>query len=79
MFFIDDLDRVPSPTAVEILDITKNIFNILNCVFALAIDYEVVVKRWFGKNSAENGREIRQYFVKIIQIPFTILFSADYI
>lgn len=27
VFFIDDHDRVPPPTAVEILDITKNIFG----------------------------------------------------
>lgn len=79
VFFIDDLDRVPPPTAVEILDITKNIFNIPNCVFVLAIDYEVVVKgleEKFGKKSAENEREFRQYFDKIIQIPFTMPIGA---
>ena len=49
VFLIDDLDRVPPATAVEILDITKNIFDIPNCVFILAIDYEVVVKGLEGK------------------------------
>lgn len=75
VFFIDDLDRVPPPTAVEVLDLTKNIFNIPNCVFVLAIDYEVVVKgleEKFGKKTAQNEREFRQYFDKIIQIPFTM-------
>lgn len=79
VFFIDDLDRVPPPTAVEILDITKNIFDIPDCVFVLAIDYEVVVKgleEKFGKKNADNEREFRQYFDKIIQIPFTMPVGA---
>ena len=79
VFFIDDLDRVPPATAVEILDITKNIFDIPNCVFILAIDYEVVVKGLegkFGPKSRENEREFRQYFDKIIQIPFTMPIGA---
>ncbi len=79
VFFIDDLDRVSPPTAIEILDITKNIFDIPNCIFVLAIDYEVVVKgleKKFGKRTAENEREFRQYFDKIIQIPFTMPIGA---
>lgn len=79
VFFIDDLDRVPPATAVEILDITKNIFDIPNCVFILAIDYDVVVKgleEKFGPKSRENEREFRQYFDKIIQIPFTMPVGA---
>jgi hypothetical protein len=77
--FIDDLDRVPPETAVEILDVTKNIFDIPNCIFVLAIDYEVVVKGLeakFGKKTDENEREFRQYFDKIIQIPFTMPVGA---
>lgn len=79
VFFVDDLDRVPPATAVEILDITKNIFDIPNCVFILAIDYDVVVKgleEKFGPKSRENEREFRQYFDKIIQIPFTMPVGA---
>ncbi len=79
VFFIDDLDRVPPQTAVELLDIIKNIFSIPNCVFVLAIDYEVVVKGLegkFGAKNAENEREFRQYFDKIIQIPFTMPVGA---
>lgn len=77
--FIDDLDRVPPPTAVEILDVTKNIFDIEGCVFVLAIDYEVVVKglvEKFGERTSKNEREFRQYFDKIIQIPFTMPIGA---
>lgn len=79
IFLIDDLDRVPPAIAVEILDITKNIFDIPECVFILAIDYEVVVKGLefkFGKKDATNEREFRQYFDKIIQIPFTMPVGA---
>lgn len=77
--FIDDLDRVPPPTAVEILDVIKNIFDIKNCIFVLAIDYEVIVKGLedkFGERSDKNEREFRQYFDKIIQIPFTMPIGA---
>jgi hypothetical protein len=79
VFFIDDLDRVPPETAVEILDVTKNIFDIPHCVFVLAVDYEVVVKGLegkFGKKTEENEREFRQYFDKIIQVPFTMPVGA---
>jgi hypothetical protein len=73
VIFIDDLDRVSPEVAVEILDVTKNIFDISGCVFVLAIDYEVVVKGLagkFGERSKDNEHEFRQYFDKIIQIPF---------
>jgi hypothetical protein len=79
VFFIDDLDRVPPEIAVEILDTTKNIFNLSQCIFVLAIDYDVVVKGLegkFGKKTDENEREFRQYFDKIIQIPFTMPVGA---
>lgn len=79
VFFIDDLDRVPPATAVEMLDVTKNIFDIEGCIFVLAIDYEVVVKgleKKFGVRTDENEREFRQYFDKIIQIPFSMPIGA---
>lgn len=77
--FIDDLDRVHPKTAIEILDVLKNVFDVPNCVFVLAIDFEVVVKGLedkFGKKTAENEREFRQYFDKIIQVPFAMPVSA---
>lgn len=73
VIFIDDLDRVHPSIAIEILDILKNVFDVKNCVFVLAIDYDIVVKGLeskFGKKTKENEREFRQYFDKIIQIPF---------
>jgi len=75
IFFIDDLDRIDPPVAVELLELLKNIFTIRNAVFVLAIDYDVVVKGLepkFGKFTAANEREFRSFFDKIIQVPFSM-------
>ncbi len=75
IFFIDDLDRIDPPVAVELLELLKNIFTIENAVFVLAIDYDVVVKGLepkFGKLTAQNEREFRSFFDKIIQVPFSM-------
>ena len=75
VFFVDDLDRIPPTDAVEVLEALKNIFDIPNCVFILAIDYDVVVKGLeskFGPKTKENEREFRSFFDKIIQVPFTM-------
>ncbi|MDE5833826.1 MAG: KAP family NTPase [Desulfovibrio sp.] len=60
---------------MEILDVIKNIFDIENRVFVLAIDYEVVVKGLeskYGAREKGNEREFRQYLDKIIQAPFSM-------
>lgn len=75
IFFIDDLDRIDPPVAVEILELIKNIFEVENCLFILAIDYEVVVKGLvpkFGPMTEKNEREFRSFFDKIIQLPFSM-------
>ena len=75
VFFIDDLDRINPPTAVELLELLKNIFTLDKCVFVLAIDYDVVVKGLkpkFGELTDTNEREFRSFFDKIIQVPFTM-------
>jgi hypothetical protein len=75
VFFVDDLDRIQPSDAVEVLEALKNIFDIPNCVFILAIDYDVVVKGLeskFGKKTDENEREFRSFFDKIIQVPFSM-------
>lgn len=73
--FVDDLDRLNPPLAVQILELLKNIFTLENCIFVLAIDYDVVVKGLepkFGKLSDSNEREFRSFFDKIIQVPFSL-------
>jgi hypothetical protein len=75
IFFIDDLDRIDPPIAVQILELLKNIFDLESCVFVLAIDYDVVIKGLepkFGKFSEKNEREFRSFFDKIIQLPFSM-------
>jgi DNA-binding ferritin-like protein (Dps family) len=75
LFFIDDLDRIDPPVAVNILELLKNIFDLDDCVFILAIDYDVVVKGLepkFGKLTNKNEREFRSFFDKIIQLPFSM-------
>ena len=37
IIFVDDLDRLNPPVAVEILELLKNIFTLDNCIFVLAI------------------------------------------
>lgn len=79
VIFVDDLDRIHPNTAVEVLDVLKNIFDINHCISVLAVDYEVVIKGLrdkFGEKNTENEREFRQYFDKIIQIPFSMPTSA---
>jgi len=73
IFFIDDLDRIDPTLAVNILELLKNIFDVNNCIFILAIDYDVVVKglrHKFGELNESNEREFRSFFDKIIQLPF---------
>lgn len=75
LFFIDDLDRIDPPVAVQILELLKNIFDLEKCIFVLAIDYGVVVKGLkpkFGAMTSENEREFRSFFDKIIQLPFSM-------
>lgn len=79
IFFIDDLDRIDPPVAVQILELLKNIFDLDYCIFILAIDYDVVIKGLepkFGKLSDKNEREFRSFFDKIIQLPFSMPVSA---
>ena len=73
IIYVDDLDRIEPRNAVAILELLKNIFSVPNCVFILAIDYQVVVKgleHKFGKQTPENEWEFRAFFDKIIQLPF---------
>lgn len=75
VLYIDDLDRIDPPVAVEILELLKNIFDLRHCVFVLAIDYDVVIKGLkpkFGELTDKNEREFRSFFDKIIQLPFSM-------
>lgn len=71
--YIDDLDRINPPDAVAILELLKNVFDLPQCIFVLAIDYDVVVKGLrskYNEQSSDNEYEYRAFFDKIIQLPF---------
>ena len=60
VIYIDDLDRIEPSDAVSLLELLKNIFSVEQCIFVLAIDYEVVVKglsKKFGERTKQNERE----------------------
>ncbi|MEA3290077.1 MAG: P-loop NTPase fold protein, partial [Campylobacterota bacterium] len=74
IFLIDDLDRLNPELAIKVLEILKNIFDCEGSIFILAIDYEVVVKGLKNKfgDYEKNEREYRQFFDKIVQLPFSM-------
>jgi len=76
VIFIDDLDRLMPEKAVEILEIIKLFLDIPNCVFVLAVDYNVVAKgleKKFGVSM--NDLKGKSFFDKIIQLPFNLPIS----
>ena len=78
IFFVDDLDRVKPLKALELLESLKNFLDVENCVFVLAVDYEVVqmgMKQKFGVDLQKQSG--KSFFDKIIQLPFTMP-SASY-
>lgn len=73
VIFIDDLDRIEATRAIQLLEALKLFLEIKQCVFVLAIDYDVVaqgVSKKFGFE--EDSFKTRQYFDKIIQVPFRL-------
>lgn len=69
--FIDDLDRLDPEKAVELLEVLKIFLDCENCVFILAVDYEVIslgIRQKYGDlNAIQKGKS---FFDKIIQLPF---------
>lgn len=66
VFFIDDLDRIAPHVAVAILEAIKNFIEVHGCVFVLAIDFDVIMRGLEGRSGVEG----REFFEKIIQVPF---------
>jgi ABC-type antimicrobial peptide transport system ATPase subunit len=76
---IDDLDRIDPSVAIQILELLKNTFSLKNCVFILAVDYQVVIKGLrdrFGELNDENEWQFRAFFDKLIQLPFSMPMAA---
>lgn len=77
IFFIDDLDRVKPVKALELLESLKNFMDVENCVFILAVDYEVVqmgMRQKFGVDLQKQSG--KSFFDKIIQLPFVMPSSS---
>lgn len=71
--FIDDLDRVPPLRALELLEAVKNFLDVPDCVFVLAVDYEVVQAGMRQKLGADvQLKSGKSFFDKIIQLPFNM-------
>ncbi len=81
IFFVDDLDRIDPKLAVELLEIFKNFFDLEQCIFVVAVDYNVVVKGLepkLGEMSQENSHEFKFYFDKLIQLSISLpVFEYD--
>jgi|GEM_PF-5986966 len=76
--FVDDLDRLPPSRAVQIMETIKLFFETENCVFILAIDFDVVQKgarAIYGESMDE--AKAKQFFDKIIQVPFNVPGPGD--
>ena len=77
VIFVDDLDRLNPARAVEMLEVLKLFMDVENCVYVLAIDYDVVVngvRQKYGSTMSED--KCRSFFDKIIQLPFSMPVSA---
>lgn len=73
LIFIDDLDRLVPKKAIEFLEILKLFLDCRNCVFVLAIDYNVVLRGIKSKYGDDLDNEKgKAFFEKIIQVPFTV-------
>lgn len=84
--FVDDLDRLIPSKAVELLEVLKLFLDCKQCVFVLAIDYEVVIRGSIEKygfasymsdkiEDKERNREYekgKSFFDKIIQVLFKV-------
>lgn len=68
--FIDDLDRLSPGKAVELLEVIKVFLDCDNCIFVLAIDYSVVTSGIKQKYNDIDDNKGKQFFDKIIQLPF---------
>lgn len=73
VFFIDDLDRIPPLRAVELMEAIQVFLSVKNCVFVLAIDFEVVregVTEKYGDYMS--ARKARSFFDKLVQVAFDV-------
>lgn len=69
--FIDDLDRLNPEDAVSLLEDLKTLLCIKKCVFVLALDQDIVNKG-LTKKYGDDDKSSKDFFDKIIQLPFAM-------
>ena len=74
LIFIDDIDRVAPEKAVELLESIKLFCESKNCIFVLAVDYDVILKGACKKFGDDKGQA---FFDKIIQVPFNMPIATN--
>ncbi len=75
VFFIDNLDRIDPTLAVEILEVTKNIFDFSSSIFIVALDNNIALRGLrakLGELTPENEPTFRAYFDKFVQQTITL-------
>lgn len=70
VLFVDDLDRIPPPRAVQILEALKNFLDVPGLVTVLACDYGVISRGLTARMGVGEAELGRSFFDKIIQVPF---------
>ena len=76
--FVDDLDRLSPQMAVTLMESMKILFDMKKCVFVVAIDYEVIengIELKYGRSVAGNRDIAKDFFDKLIQLPFRVPMS----
>ncbi|MEN8219622.1 MAG: P-loop NTPase fold protein [Pseudomonadota bacterium] len=69
--FIDDIGRLVSEKALDLLEALKLFLELKGCVFVLACDYQVIAKGLKQKfNLSEN--DLKGFFEKMIQVRFNM-------
>lgn len=79
VFFIDNLDRIDPTLAVEILEITKNIFDFEKCAFIISIDNNIIIRGLqskLGPLTKENQHIFQGYIDKFVQQSISIQFQG---
>lgn len=73
IIFIDDLDRLLPEKAINLLEVMKLFLDCPNCIFILAIDYDVVINGVLDKyKKSIDVRKANDYFEKMIQVVYRL-------
>ncbi|MBR6106811.1 MAG: hypothetical protein IKQ39_02265 [Oscillospiraceae bacterium] len=73
--FIDDLDRLNPQVALELMEGMKNFLDCPGCVLIMAVDQDIVergLRSKYGAEFTQDKEKARQFFDKIIQVPYAL-------